>query len=41
MTNVGLVELGLSSGEFDVSWVMCGPIGREFCCMKNDIPLMR
>ena len=28
MTNVGRVELGRSSGEFDVSWVMCGPI----CC---------
>ena len=25
MTSVGRVELGRSSGEFDVSWVMGGP----------------
>ena len=39
MTNVGRVELGRSSGEFDVSCVMCGPIdGRNVRADKNNIP---
>ena len=39
MTNVGRVELGRSSGEFDVSCVMCGPIdGRNVRAKKNNIP---
>ena len=38
ITNVGRVALGRSSGEFDVSCVMCAPISREFCFRKHDIP---
>ena len=39
MTNVGRVELGRSSGEFDVSWVMGGPIGGgNVRADKNNIP---
>ena len=39
MTKVGRVELGRSSGEFDVSCVMCGPIdGRNVRAAKNNIP---
>ena len=40
MTSVGRVELGRSSGEFDVSWVMCGPIGGgNVLADKNIIPI--
>ena len=39
MTNVGRVELGRRSGEFDVSCVMGGPIGgRNVRAEKNNIP---
>ena len=39
MTNVGRVELGRSSGEFDVSCVMGGPIGGgNVRAEKNNIP---
>ncbi len=39
MTSVGRVELGRSSGEFDVSCVICGPIGGgNVRADKNNIP---
>ena len=41
MTNVGRVELGRSSGELEVSWVMCGPMSRRGLFSKNDNPQMQ
>lgn len=41
MTKVGRVELGRSSGELEVSWVMCGPMSRRGLFRKNDNPQMQ